>query len=137
MAFGVFAMKHGTGRQFKLLSITDPNYRAVARRQALEHCVATYDASADLATCGTTSTPSIVRRPLSAPARIPFFKDIPMDLPIVSRATIYKQARRRKPASASIPPIPIRSLQTLAAGGRTISVPLKHLCSVRNAEGGA
>lgn len=49
VAFGVFAMKHGTGRQFKLLSITDPNYQAQLRvDKALEHCVATYDASADL-----------------------------------------------------------------------------------------
>lgn len=48
--FGVFAIKHGRGRVFRLISVSDDNYKAQLRvNQALQHMVATYDGSADLA----------------------------------------------------------------------------------------
>lgn len=47
--FGVFAIKQGGGRVFRLLSITDPNYVAQLRvNKALQHMIATYDGRADL-----------------------------------------------------------------------------------------
>ena len=47
--FGVFAMKHGRGRQFKLISIRHADYVAQMRvDRAQQHYIATYDGRADL-----------------------------------------------------------------------------------------
>ena len=47
--FGVFAMKHGRGRQFKLISIRHADYAAQMRvDRAQQHYIATYDGRADL-----------------------------------------------------------------------------------------
>ncbi|MFS8973877.1 hypothetical protein PO002_05085 [Cupriavidus necator] len=48
-AFGVFAIKHGRGRVFRLISVKHADYVAQLRAEkALQHMVATYDGSADL-----------------------------------------------------------------------------------------
>ncbi|MGO4326678.1 hypothetical protein AB4Z48_17770 [Cupriavidus sp. 2TAF22] len=48
--FGVFAIKHGRGRVFRLISIRHADYEAQLRvDKAMQHWVATYDGSADLA----------------------------------------------------------------------------------------
>ncbi len=48
-AFGVFAIKHGRGRVFRLISVKHADYVAQLRAdKALQHMVATYDGSADL-----------------------------------------------------------------------------------------
>lgn len=47
--FGVFAIKHGEGRVFRLLSIRDPNFEAQFRvNKALQHMVGIYDGGAEL-----------------------------------------------------------------------------------------
>lgn len=48
--FGVFAIKHGGGRIFKLISVRHHDYTAQLRvNKALQHMIATYDGGADLA----------------------------------------------------------------------------------------
>ncbi|SCU73538.1 conserved hypothetical protein [Cupriavidus necator] len=47
--FGLFAIKHGQGRVFRLISVKHDDYAAQLRAdKALQHMVATYDGSADL-----------------------------------------------------------------------------------------
>ncbi|CAG9184213.1 hypothetical protein CURE108131_25050 [Cupriavidus respiraculi] len=47
--FGVFVIKHGRGRVFRLLSVRDPNYKVQLRvDRAQQHMIATYDGNADL-----------------------------------------------------------------------------------------
>ncbi|AEI76535.1 hypothetical protein CNE_1c11800 [Cupriavidus necator N-1] len=47
--FGLFAIKHGQGRVFRLISVKDANYTAQLRvDKALQHMVGTYDGSANL-----------------------------------------------------------------------------------------
>ncbi|KWR80336.1 MULTISPECIES: hypothetical protein [Cupriavidus] len=47
--FGVFAIKHGHGRVFRLISVKDANFTAQLRvDKALQHMVGTYDGGANL-----------------------------------------------------------------------------------------
>ncbi|MFS8930966.1 hypothetical protein [Cupriavidus taiwanensis] len=47
--FGIFAIKHGQGRVFRLISIRDSNFEAQFRvNKALQHMVGIYDGGADL-----------------------------------------------------------------------------------------
>lgn len=49
-AFGLFAIKRGHGREFRLISVKHDDYQAQLRvNRALQHMVGTYDGSADLA----------------------------------------------------------------------------------------
>lgn len=62
--FGLFAIKHGQGRVFRLISVRDDNYAAQLRvDKALQHMVGTYDGSANLGDvwedlCAFDRTPS-------------------------------------------------------------------------------
>lgn len=63
-----------------------------------------------------------------------------MDLPIVSRATISEQARTAAEAGDRIDsanPYPVATDAGQAWRTDYLQARLKHLCSVRNAEGGA
>lgn len=47
--FGLFAIKHGRGRVFRLISVKHADYTAQLRvDKAQQHMIATYDGSADL-----------------------------------------------------------------------------------------
>ncbi|QUN29527.1 hypothetical protein KB879_06150 [Cupriavidus sp. KK10] len=47
--FGIFVIKHGEGRVFRLLSIRDPNFEAQFRvNKALQHMIGIYDGGAEL-----------------------------------------------------------------------------------------